>query len=216
MSLSACDYSKLMNMGNNSGNLQTFNMPAEEQAQLSYQYVYQMVLFPKCTSCHGNAGYVNLEDYASTVANMAKIKNAVFVKGSMPSGGTLSQDQKAILWNWIKRGGPEHGDPSAAPLPPPEPLQPTFASIDENIFQRKCVRCHSATGHASKVPLDRASLLTPGNKTVIPGNPDESELVVAVERTDKKRMPPAKAGYEPLSDEEKTVIREWIKNGAQD
>jgi mono/diheme cytochrome c family protein len=216
LGLSSCDYSKMMNMGG-ADQVQSFQMPPEQQEQLSYAYVYQTVLYPKCTACHGSAGHVSLETYAETFASLAKIKDSVFNKGKMPKDDSLSQDQKAILWNWLHRGAPEFADPSAPPPPPPEPLSPTYDSIAKNIFQRQCLKCHGPTGHAGrKVPLDRASLLKPGNKIVIPGDPSQSELVISIERMDKKRMPPAKAGYAPLNDEEKAAIRQWIQNGAQD
>jgi hypothetical protein len=51
---------------------------------------------------------------------------------------------------------------------------------------------------------------------VLPGNPDESGLVIAVERTDEKRMPLAKSGFSPLTPDEMTAIRNWIANGASD
>ncbi len=50
---------------------------------------------------------------------------------------------------------------------------------------------------------------------VIPGDPDNSQLIISIERTDgKNQMPPPEQGYSPLSDEEKKVIREWITRGA--
>ena len=51
---------------------------------------------------------------------------------------------------------------------------------------------------------------------VIPGNADESGLVVALERSDDKRMPPGKEGYSVLKDDAKLAIRKWIENGAKD
>jgi mono/diheme cytochrome c family protein len=100
------------------------------------------------------------------------------------------------------------------PTDPPEELKPTYDSIDKNIFQAKCVSCHRAGEDGERVSLAKQDLLNSPLELVIPGNPDESGLVIAVERTDEKRMPLAKEGYGPLSDKEKEAIRKWIEDGA--
>ena len=116
--------------------------------------------------------------------------------------------------------------PEVLSEPPPvtEPLVATFDSIDKNVFQKYCTSCHSPNGAGKRVLLDLQSLLEspleliiPGNPDEsIPGDPDESGLVIAIERTDNKRMPPEKSGYSALSDETKIIIRKWIENGAKD
>ena len=64
--------------------------------------------------------------------------------------------------------------------------------------------------------MDKDSLMNSPLELVLPGNADESGLVLSVERSDKKRMPPAEDGYSALKDAEKTAIRLWITNGAKD
>lgn len=95
-----------------------------------------------------------------------------------------------------------------------EVLEPTFESIDRIIFQKTCTDCHYSGGDGKRVLLDKKSLLNSPLELVIPGNPDESGLIISLERTDDKRMPPAEDGYDVLSSEEISVIRKWIEIGA--
>jgi len=116
----------------------------------------------------------------------------------------------SLLWTWIEMGAPEKA-PGEGPGTPPEPLEPTYASLYQNVFKPKCVTCHSPGNTGSRIPLTEEGLLNSPLELIIPGNPDESGLVVAVERNDDKRMPPAKEGYSKLKDEEKAAIRAWIE-----
>ncbi|RYZ91043.1 MAG: hypothetical protein EOP06_07225 [Proteobacteria bacterium] len=97
-----------------------------------------------------------------------------------------------------------------------EAVLPTFESLKENIFDRRCTQCHSAAGSARHIPLDTIdALVTSPRELVIPGNADDSGLVLAVERADKKRMPPPDVDS-ALAVEEVAAIRLWIQNGARD
>lgn len=90
----------------------------------------------------------------------------------------------------------------------------TYESIRSHIIEPKCLTCHNPTGEGNKVPLDRQGLLDSPLELVLPGNADESGLIIALERKDDKRMPPAKEGYSALKPEQIQIIREWINNGA--
>lgn len=207
--LTSCNYTKIKD-GGFDGN-SAFKMPPEQKAQLSFNYIYQTVFVPKCVSCHGNSGGVNLETYQGALDHLSAIKKSVFQKQTMPKRGSLTFNEKAALWNWIEMGAPRDGDGTT---PPPDPITPAYDSISKHIFQVKCVTCHTPGKTGERVLLDKDSLLNSPLELVIPGNADESGLVVAIERTDDKRMPPAKEGYSKLSDEEIGAIREWIMNGA--
>lgn len=192
-----------------------FKMPQEKVETLSYGVVSQQVFTPHCASCHGSSGGVNLQSYEEVTRVLAGIKKTVFHDKTMPKGSSLTQDELSILWNWIEIGSPEFAkDGSQEPLP--EVLLPTYDSINKNIFQASCVSCHNVSGTGKRILLDRDSLLDSPLELVLPSNPDESGLVLAVERSDKKRMPPAENGFSELSEEAKMAIRTWIENGAID
>lgn len=208
-----CNYTKLKKTSADE-NL-TFSLPEEKLSELSYSLISQKIFLPKCVSCHGSSGNVSLESYSDAVRNLALIKRAVFDEKTMPKRGSLSEEELAYLWNWIRLGAPEqaqNGDVG----PKPEPILPTYDSINRNVFQISCKDCHNSTGSGKRILFDKDALLNSPLELVIPGNPDESGLIVAIERIDGKRMPPAKEGYSALKDDAKTAIRKWIENGAKD
>jgi uncharacterized membrane protein len=76
------------------------------------------------------------------------------------------------------------------------------------IFQNKCAVCHNALDPIDGyVFSDYNSIM----KTINPGNPDQSEAYKAIIRIFGEYMPPD----QPLSIEERTIIRLWIEQGAK-
>lgn len=213
LSLSFCNYTKLKHKGTVATS--RYKLSQEKLTQLSFSLIYQRIILPKCVSCHGSSGKVNLESYPEVVKNMALIKKSVFEEKTMPKKNNLSEEEFAYLWNWIEIGYPEVAT-SGYKYPEPEPLRATYESINKNIFSIYCNDCHSPQGSGKRVPLDLDSLINSPLELVLPENPDESGLVLSVERKDHKRMPPAKEGYAELKEEMKVIIREWIENGAKD
>lgn len=214
--LVGCNYTKIK--GPTDGDNSKFDLPPEKISSLSYDLIFQKVLSTRCVSCHGNSGSINLESYAETIRNIALIEKVVFQEKTMPKKGSLSPEELAYLWNWIRIGAPEQaqGGDLAPPVEAPEAIVPTYTSINKLVFQKSCVDCHNPTGSGKRVPLDKDFLLNSPLELVLPNNSDESGLVIAVERADSKRMPPAKEGYSALSNEAKEAIRKWIDNGAKD
>ena len=103
---------------------------------------------------------------------------------------------------------PTSGEPKTEE-PTPEPiddgkLTATFRSIQVNILEPKCVRCHS--GPNAKAGLD-FSTWESSMVSVEPGKPDESTFFAMV---DWDEMPPRN----PLPQEEKDAIYQWILDGA--
>ncbi len=207
--LSSCNYSILKNSDN--GQDIKYNLTPEKLSQLSYNKLASSVFSTNCTSCHGNSGRINLESYSEVLKNLSLIKKVVFFDKTMPKNSNLNEDQLSNLWNWIKLGAPEKPEDTQQDL-----LVPTYDSINKHVFQTSCKDCHNAAGSAPRVLFDRQSLLNSPRELVLPGNPDESGLVLALERTDDNRMPPAKEGYSEVSQEIKNIIRLWIMNGAKD
>ena len=209
----SCNYSRMKTSQDNS----KYSLPLDQKATLSYDVVAQAIFNPKCVCCHGTSGCGGapqspfLDSYANVLANIGGVKRVVFETHTMPKRGVLNDREMSILWSWIEIGSPQNSPGTIA-----IPLGPTYESIDKNIFQPRCIICHSPGNPGKRVLLTKDELLNSPLLLVIPGNPDESGLVVAVERADEKRMPPAKEGKLQLNDVEKRAIRDWIQNGAQD
>jgi mono/diheme cytochrome c family protein len=192
-----------------------------EKASLSYDVVRSRIFIPRCITCHGSSGRVSLDSFEAIKSHLPAIERTVFVDKSMPKSGSLSDNELAILRAWIDAGAPEKSAspnvPEPTPVPQPVvPLEPKFESIKINIFEKRCTVCHSTGGQASQVSLGTISdLVNSPRDLALPGNPDESGLVLAIERGDSKRMPPAETG-DALTPDQIKVIRDWIQNGASD
>ncbi|MDD4975891.1 MAG: hypothetical protein PHY93_16155 [Bacteriovorax sp.] len=189
--------------------------------KVSYQLINQRILIPKCIACHGNSGNVNLESYSSVYGHIEKIKEVSIATRVMPKSPypALNNEELELLATWIQAGAPDKPlDGSDQPPPPKqEALEPKFLSIKKNIFQNKCMVCHSAGKEAERVSLDSAEdLINSPLDLVLPGNPDESGLVLAVLPTARKIMPPKKSGIANLLPSEIEIIKQWIANGAKD
>ena len=207
---SGCRYSRVV-LSNSEDLNKQMNMSSEEKLKLSYNVLNQKVFFPKCVSCHGESGGVNLESYSEILKSLDLVKQSVFFTQSMPKNNFLTQDEKRLLWNWIDMDAPQQAQDPISEPPWPEPVQANYESINKNIFIPKCNSCHSTGNTGGRILLTKEDLLNSPMELVLPGNPDESGLVIAVERDDKKRMPPEKDGYAGLKDEEKIAIRKWIE-----
>jgi uncharacterized membrane protein len=111
---------------------------------------------------------------------------------------------------------PVHINPRDPRTPGFKPLEPTFKSLRENLIEPKCIECHSAGGEAELTPLaTREDLVDSPLEIVIPGNPDDSALMIVLRPGARKPMPPPDSGVAPVSEEDLKVIEEWIRSGAR-
>ncbi len=237
-----CNYTKFKNSDSDFHN--TGVLTKAERDAIGFQTVFRDIIDPYCLSCH-RSGRFPLNNYAETYSIVGEIRNTVFVLGSMPKGKFLPARERSILLAWLDAGAPEAGKSPPQPEPEIPPLQPTFSSIRDRIFKVRCGDCHEPTSRecqdlvnltdedhhddehehshnkgACKLELSIFNELLNGDEEtrkelVIPGNPDESQLIISIERTDgKDQMPPPEQGYSPLSPEEIKAIRDWISGGA--
>jgi len=80
------------------------------------------------------------------------------------------------------------------------------------LLAQHCFECHGAKEQKSDLRIDRRHHFLKGGSggpIVVPGKPDESELLAAV-KYESYEMPPSG----PLPDEEVAILETWIKNGA--
>ena len=85
------------------------------------------------------------------------------------------------------------------------------------VLNRRCLSCHGGVKRASGLGLRfREEALAParsGRRAVVPGRPEESEILARVGHEDPgERMPPE---GEPLSGVEIERLTEWIRGGAE-
>jgi hypothetical protein len=100
----------------------------------------------------------------------------------------------------------------------PRPVD--FSREVRPILSAYCLQCHGPDERARKarlrldVPEGATKELPSGNRAVVPGRPDESELIVRLTSADEGHaMPPRKFGKKPTAREVET-LRLWIRQGA--
>lgn len=84
------------------------------------------------------------------------------------------------------------------------------------ILEQHCLRCHGGIKQAGGVSLvERSGALAEGDSgvsAIVPGHPEQSELIRRIESDDdSERMP---AGEDPLSAEDRRILHSWIAEGA--
>jgi uncharacterized membrane protein len=192
----------------------------EMLSKISFSDVMTEVFQPKCITCHGSSGGVSLVDFQSARQFLKEIEQAALIENRMPKSpvSPLTDRERLILRAWIDAGAPERpavGEPK--PLPPEPVLEATFDSIRSQILEKKCVLCHKAGGKAERIPLStREDLLNSPLEIVIPGNPEESMLMIVTQAGARKPMPPKSSGITPLTAEQIDIVGRWILNGAKD
>lgn len=85
------------------------------------------------------------------------------------------------------------------------------------IFNKKCIICHGGVRAKSNFSLlfreDAMKAAKSGKYPIVPGKPNESELIKRITNTDPDERMPYK--HEPLSKNEINILKQWIKEGAQ-
>src|SRR5215471_5847848 len=124
-------------------------------------------------------------------------------------------------------GNGDNNTAAPAGTPPTQPpitgLQPTLASIQDNVFTPICTRCHTGSNAPQGLALDAGvsagNLINvavprdPSQVRVLPGDPDHSFLIHKLEGTQSigQRMPLGGPFLDQTSIDD---IRQWITNGA--
>jgi len=85
------------------------------------------------------------------------------------------------------------------------------------IFNKKCIACHGGVKQKAGFSLlfreEALGNTESGKPAIIPGKPDESELIRRISLDDPEERMPYK--HEPLSKEEIEILTQWIKQGAE-
>lgn len=89
------------------------------------------------------------------------------------------------------------------------------------ILSGHCLKCHGPDEDRREGGLrldvrDAALAATDsGQRAIVPGKPDESELIRRIFSTDESEMMPPPAVKHPLTDAQKQILRKWIEQGAE-
>lgn len=92
-----------------------------------------------------------------------------------------------------------------------------FSADVKPILNKKCISCHggvkSKGGFSVLFRSEAVANTESGKPAIIPGDPDNSEMIKRLTSNDPEERMPYK--HDPLSKEEISVLRRWIKQGAQ-
>jgi mono/diheme cytochrome c family protein len=98
---------------------------------------------------------------------------------------------------------------------------PDFQSEVRPILSQYCFKCHGPDDKArkAKLRLDMAEGATKeaksGSIAVVPGKPDESELVVRIFSTDEDDVMPPPEMKKVLTAQQKEILKRWVAAGAE-
>ncbi|MEO2021416.1 MAG: PSD1 and planctomycete cytochrome C domain-containing protein [Pirellulaceae bacterium] len=83
------------------------------------------------------------------------------------------------------------------------------------ILSDKCIACHGPDEKQRKAKLRLDNEASAKESVIVPGDVNASELIARITSTDKElQMPPPGSG-KTLSDKEISLLKRWIKSGAQ-
>ncbi len=84
------------------------------------------------------------------------------------------------------------------------------------ILSDKCFACHGqdAAQRQAELRLDVSDASPAHQKAIVPGKPDQSELIARIESHDADQLMPPSKSNKVLSDSERAILRRWIEEGA--
>jgi mono/diheme cytochrome c family protein len=118
---------------------------------------------------------------------------------------------------WAARGvaGDAKGSPGAAK---PKPVG--FARDVRPILSDNCFACHGPDDKARKAGLRLDTQegafgeTESGDRAIVPGKPDESELIARIESKDPDQQMPPKSSGKQLTPEQIATLLRWVEQGA--
>lgn len=189
--ISACSYNVSKEKNTQEANLKM-------QSVSDYQSVRQFILGPLCLNCHsnsaGNRGGLNLESYESVKLKLNQIYYRSIELKDMPPGG-LDKNSFEGLKGWIENGAQKQASLQSLNLTGPLAWQ----ELKQQIFQYKCLECHSAPNPEGKLDLSDYSVFKENIKSIF------DHVFI------KQDMP--MTPYPSLSLSEKNAILKWISQG---
>ena len=98
----------------------------------------------------------------------------------------------------------------------PKPRRVEFNRDIRPILSENCYACHGPDKNKRKAKLrldERASAVA--LQALVPGKPEESELVARVNSDDAEQVMPPPASHKTLTQTQKNLLQQWIAQGAE-
>jgi hypothetical protein len=109
----------------------------------------------------------------------------------------------------------------AVVVPPAGAAGPDFAREVRPVLSNRCFKCHGPDTERQeaglRLDLREAALaeLDSGARAIVPGHPDDSELVARITSTDPDLVMPPPHTKVTLTADEKRILTEWVAAGAE-
>jgi uncharacterized membrane protein len=199
LTLSACNYNHLKSNEKSSGKVDAQKLLAPD-----YATVQMLVIGPRCLGCHsnasGNKGSTNLEGYANVRHQLNRISFRALEKMDMPTDSPLSSEQMQILKAWLELGAPETVIASAeAPETDIDQGLNDWKKINEKVFAKKCLDCHSQPSPQGNLDLNSYQEV-------------KNKGAMIFDRVILKQDMPVEP-YPTLSPKERKVLLNWFNMG---
>jgi hypothetical protein len=99
------------------------------------------------------------------------------------------------------------------------PDTPSYNREIRPILSEHCFSCHGPDPASRKADLrldgfEAASADRGGYATLVPGDPDSSELVYRIESNDELEVMPPPGSHKALTEDQKRLLRDWVASGA--
>lgn len=95
-----------------------------------------------------------------------------------------------------------------------QPAPAVLAAQVKEIFRAHCLECHGGKKKLSGLSILDRSILVDKKKAVVPGKPEDSDLIALIAATDESRMP--QPPNPPLPADQIELVRKWVAAGAPD
>ena len=129
---------------------------------------------------------------------------------------------RSLLWLGLSLGSLPNPNVARADAPGSS----TEAEIGFNrdvrpILARHCFKCHGPDDRTRKAKLrfdrheDALKVAVSGLHAIVPGRPDDSELVTRIYSEDASQLMPPPGAKLPLSDRDKQILQRWVAQGAK-
>ncbi|MGE0763435.1 MAG: hypothetical protein AB7N80_09155 [Bdellovibrionales bacterium] len=181
------------------------SVPQEKLAETGFEEIRAQVLIPNCVRCHGW-----VRNHKAVTARAGAIRRSVLT-GRMPKNRSMPLEQRALLVRWLEIGAPvkppgRKVDPTEPPpviVPPPTaPAELNYELLRQRVFEPYCLGCHEF----AEVENDFTTLNTYADIV--------SQLPKITQMVESGKMPPLEKEADPLPDEEKKLLLQWILDGA--
>lgn len=151
-----------------------------------------------------------------TAGRLGALVAALLVAVAGHIGGELVRGEGYVLEGFARRVQPAPAAAATTALPA-DPRERFFVERVQPILAAHCVECHGpkkTKGGLRLEPIDAAFVGAADALSIVPGNPEDSELLVRIllPADDADAMPP---DGERLTADEIDVIRTWIRDGAK-